>query len=424
MAAYLGLGASPEPANLEMHVSLSSTPNDPAAQGSKRVRRSQHSERKIPTNETNRKSPKQERLSRPGKHTVDLLPASTYEASERLSLSANMSLIPLGHPIQEPESLTHCTAYEGAVGRNNTADVTSKLEDPAATPTQSSARVGFSDLQSDVCDDYNFASLRHDSHECQQGNSIFDSDGDNSIDDDLDDNLDDSDLLTLVPEMTEMASGSSSLTCSPTMPSSLYSVDSKVLTPGSSVDTLILLDDGHLDQHHCSVKKFVSPVTSTTQLFAGTGKETREPIARSPFPSHVDDRSPIIGLTSCTLLRVCFRIGEAINQCSWASKSGKRVTVELYARILDSTRDEQHQHFTLCDLYHARPPYIKARYNAVIWKHVPLFDYDSKRLLQAGKMCRCIGTMKRDEKEWKMTILNIWEATWEDIEWTKGVVDA
>jgi hypothetical protein len=68
-------------------------------------------------------------------------------------------------------------------------------------------------------------------------------------------------------------------------------------------------------------------------------------------------------------------------------------------------------------------PHIKARYNAVIWKHVPLFDYDSKRLLQAGKMCRCIGTMKRDEKEWTMTILNIWGATWEDIEWAKGVVD-
>jgi hypothetical protein len=402
-----------------MHLCLSSTPNDPTARGPKRIRRSQHSESRAPTTKVNRELLEHRRISKSGKQAADLSPVSTFEALERSSLSASTLFTSFDKPIQEPEDSTRCALYDGVVGRNNITDTAPRQKGSVAPATKNIGGVGFSDLQSNACDDYNFVSLRHDSHECQQSVSVFDDD-----DSSLDDDLDDSDLLKLVPEMTEIYSDSSSLICSPTMSSSSHSINSKTHTPSSSANTPILLDDDYLDQQPCNFKKFLSPVTSTIRLLAETGAETHEPIARSPFPSHVNDRSPIIGLTSYTLLRVCFRIGEAINQCSWASKSGKRVTVELYARILDSTRDDHQQHFTFCDLYHARPPYIRAKYNAVIWKHVPLFDYDSKRLLQEGKMCRCIGTMKRDEKEWNMTIVNIWEATWEDVEWSKGIVDA
>ena len=146
------------------------------------------------------------------------------------------------------------------------------------------------------------------------------------------------------------------------------------------------------------------------------------PIVRPPFPNPVRDRSPIIGLSSSTLLRSCFRIGEAINQGYQASKSGKHVLIELYARVLESKRTAQDQHFTFCDLFHARPPYIKAVYDAAIWRPVQLFEYDSRRLLQEGRMCRCIGTMKRKEKAWTMAVLNVWEATWDDIKWVEGIV--
>jgi hypothetical protein len=413
VASYLGLGASPEPDNPEIQACLSSMPNDPTARAPKRIRRSQHSESEASTNKVVRKLPKQGRISKSDK-TVNPSPS---EPSKWASLSASTPPIPFGKSLHEPKDSTRSALHNSAVERNGIAPTISEHEASAAPSTKNVADVGFSDLQSSACDEHDFASLRHDSYECQQAVSVFGSDDDNILDDDLDD----SDLLALESEMNGVSSESSSLSWPSAMSTSSESTDSKMHTPGSSADILILLDD--CLERPCSIKKFVSPVTSTTRMLARNDDKQHEPIARSPFPSHVDDRSPIIGLTSCTLLRTCFRIGEAINQCSWASKTGKRVTVELYARVLDSTRDNQQQHFTLCDLYHTRPPHVKAKYNAVIWKHVPLFDYDSKRLLQAGKMCRCIGTMKRDEKEWTMTVLNIWEATWEDIEWAKGVVD-
>jgi len=83
------------------------------------------------------------------------------------------------------------------------------------------------------------------------------------------------------------------------------------------------------------------------------------------------------------------------------------------------------QHFVLADLFHDRPPYINGVYE--LWKGVELWDYDSQRFLDSTdgtKMCRCIGKMKREDHRWKLTILNVWEATWEDIEYVKGIVCA
>jgi hypothetical protein len=44
----------------------------------------------------------------------------------------------------------------------------------------------------------------------------------------------------------------------------------------------------------------------------------------------------------------------------------------------------------------------------------------------SGRMCRAVGRMKREEpsKVWKMAILNIWEASWDDVAWVKGIVCA
>lgn len=173
-------------------------------------------------------------------------------------------------------------------------------------------------------------------------------------------------------------------------------------------------------------KKFVTPVTPATRLLAANGDEgttrAQKPIVRPPFPKPVRDRSSIIGLSASVVLRTCFRIGEAINQSHQASKSGQQMTIELYARVLASERTETQQYFTFCDLFHVRPPYIKGAYDAAIWKAVPLFEYDSRRLLEQGRICRCIGTIKHNGRERLMVIHNIWEATWEDIEWAEGVV--
>lgn len=194
-------------------------------------------------------------------------------------------------------------------------------------------------------------------------------------------------------------------------------------TPGTCVDNTLVLDEEMYGSDPMP-KKFTSPVTSTTRSLAATGDEAHKPIVRPAFPTAVRDRSPIIGLTSNTLLRTCFRVGEAIHQSCQAVKIGNNILIEVYARVLNSERDGLQQRFTLCDLFHAKPPYIQAVYAAAIWKSVQLFEYDSARLLQQGRICRCIGTMKRDGRDWVMTVLNVWEATWDDVQWVEGIVSS
>ncbi|KAJ4984331.1 hypothetical protein SVAN01_10172 [Stagonosporopsis vannaccii] len=194
-------------------------------------------------------------------------------------------------------------------------------------------------------------------------------------------------------------------------------------TSTRSADMTEMLDYRFNGKKPCS-KTFTPPVTLTTRLLAATGNESQTPFVRPPFPKASRDRSPIIGLSSHTLLRTCCRIGEAINQSCQAVKTGSNILIELYARVLSSERDDVQQCFTFCDLFHAKPPYIQATYAAAIWKSVRLFEYDSVRLLQQGRICRCIGTMKRNGKDWTMTVLNVWEATWDDVEWVKGIFES
>ncbi|KAF1829288.1 hypothetical protein BDW02DRAFT_574123 [Decorospora gaudefroyi] len=247
-----------------------------------------------------------------------------------------------------------------------------------------------------------------------------------SEDDDFGFDFDDDDLLMLTSEV-DGPSGNTNHTSSSPAKSSNKDDNAQHHVPHSCANASILVETPtttHSSQR--SSKQFVSPVTLTTRLLAATGNvgsaQARKPIVRPPFPAAVRNRSPVIGLSSNSLLRTCFRIGEAINQGYQASKSGKHLIIELYARVLASERTDTGQYFTFCDLFHAKAPYLKGTYKAAIWKSVHLFEYDSRRLLKQGRMCRCMGTLKRDGKEWKMEVLNIWEATWEDIEWVEGIV--
>jgi hypothetical protein len=151
-----------------------------------------------------------------------------------------------------------------------------------------------------------------------------------------------------------------------------------------------------------------------------------QPIVRSPFPLAIRDRSPLIGLSSSTILRTCFRIGEAINVGSRAIKENKNIVIEIYARVNSSHRDENSlkQHFQLINLYHDRPPYLNATYD--LWKDNELWEKDSRTFLEQSnskKLCRCIGRMKRDDQQKLVLILlNIWEVTSENVEYTRGIV--
>ncbi|KAL8933444.1 MAG: hypothetical protein Q9216_006361 [Gyalolechia sp. 2 TL-2023] len=156
--------------------------------------------------------------------------------------------------------------------------------------------------------------------------------------------------------------------------------------------------------------------------------DTPIPFIRTPFPAPIRDRSPVIGLGSQTLLKTCFRVGEALNAASLALRTKQDIVIELYARVVYSERPPKSvkQQFQFSDIFSPdRPPFLKGTYG--LWKGVELWDLDSKIFLGEkgrGKMARVVERMGREEKSrgLEMTVLSIWETRWEDVEVVKGIV--
>ena len=204
------------------------------------------------------------------------------------------------------------------------------------------------------------------------------------------------------------------------------------------------------------------------------------PFVRSPFPALIRDRSPILGLTNRVVLRTCFRMGEALNAASLASRQGTDAIIELYARAVDSSRQGFKQFFTFADLFTENPPYLKGVYGksacvivsllcfstrrtrlflsmnrnafrfdgrsrrlggfhtalirrntnplslAGMWKGVDLWEQDSRVFLgedAEGKMCRVLGRIKKERgKSPEITVLSIWECGWADVGISKGIM--
>jgi hypothetical protein len=151
------------------------------------------------------------------------------------------------------------------------------------------------------------------------------------------------------------------------------------------------------------------------------------PIIRPPFPAPVRDRSPIMGVSASNYLRTCFRIGEALNEGCQAARCNKNVILELYAKVDSSWREsaDGKQHFLFSDLFHNRAPRIEGVYN--LWKENELWAHESGQFLSAKgdkRLCRCIGKMKREKSVWMIIVLNIWEATWDDVDHVRGIACA
>ncbi|EME50100.1 hypothetical protein DOTSEDRAFT_121899, partial [Dothistroma septosporum NZE10] len=144
-----------------------------------------------------------------------------------------------------------------------------------------------------------------------------------------------------------------------------------------------------------------------------------KPIVRKPFARGIQDRSPLFGASNTTLLRTCFRVGEALNTGSQAVRCNKNVIIELYARVTSSWRDPppgRRQHFVFKDLYHDKPPYLEGIFE--LWNQAQFWDLDSRSFLNAsekGMMARAIAKMKRNGQKWRLEVLSVWEATWEDV---------
>ncbi|KAI9681855.1 MAG: hypothetical protein M1829_000600 [Trizodia sp. TS-e1964] len=151
-----------------------------------------------------------------------------------------------------------------------------------------------------------------------------------------------------------------------------------------------------------------------------------QPFARLPFPAPAQQGSPISGLSGSTLLRTCFRIGEALKAASLGSEETRDTIIELYARVSSSYREEEgrKQYFQFVDLFHNRPPFLNAVYN--VWKGNDQWTRDSGKFLDTntpGKTARALGRLKKSKPDcWTMNLLSIWEASWDDISYAKGIV--
>ncbi|KAI7561032.1 hypothetical protein KC343_g14154 [Hortaea werneckii] len=166
--------------------------------------------------------------------------------------------------------------------------------------------------------------------------------------------------------------------------------------------------------------------------FRATSRDDEaKPVVRTPFPSAIRDRSPIWGASNTTVLRTCFRIGEALNVGCQAVRNNRPVLLELYARVMDSWHEDaergkgRKQNFVLHDLYHDKPPYIDSSF--LLCGQSKVWDADTTTLLtrrDGGIICRAIGQMKKERcggGKWYINLLSIWEATWDDVDAVAGI---
>ncbi|KAF7911737.1 uncharacterized protein EAE98_011852 [Botrytis deweyae] len=150
------------------------------------------------------------------------------------------------------------------------------------------------------------------------------------------------------------------------------------------------------------------------------------PFARPKFPQIVQDRCPINGLSSQTILRVCFRIGEMLKEGGRCNALGQDAIIELFARVNFSSREPgtTKQHFQFADLFHDRPPFAKGI--LANFKTTGLAESESRTFIESSEslMARCLGRVKKDVKNgsWLLHIINVRVTDWEEIRWTKRIV--
>ena len=155
-----------------------------------------------------------------------------------------------------------------------------------------------------------------------------------------------------------------------------------------------------------------------------------KPFARPGFPSKVLDRSPITGISSNTILRTCFRIGEALREGALCEGLGQGAVIELFARVMDSSQDiiPSKLYFGFADLFHDRPPFMRGTLENN--KISSLQETESRMLLGVdgpAPMVRCLGRLKRivaGPPGWMLYIINIRPTDWEEVRWTRQIAGA
>ena len=178
------------------------------------------------------------------------------------------------------------------------------------------------------------------------------------------------------------------------------------------------------------------------------------PFLRSSLPQPAPVQSLIPSLIPHRRIPTLFRIAEVHRLLATLPPEAPPQRIELYATVTSSHRcfDKKIQEFTFADLFFPhRPPYLRGAYTA--WRLCQLFDTDSAPFLEppnGSKLCRAIvqvtknsttGNARRtgssplrgfsgsqggvkEGAALEAEVLNIWEATWEDVEYAKGIVGA
>ncbi|KFY29098.1 hypothetical protein V493_02557 [Pseudogymnoascus sp. VKM F-4281 (FW-2241)] len=152
------------------------------------------------------------------------------------------------------------------------------------------------------------------------------------------------------------------------------------------------------------------------------------PFARSPFPERVSSCSAIPGLTTCTILRTCFRVGECIRAGSFCSRLSKDAIIELFCRVTFSSREDgtHKQIFQFADIFHSSPPFLSGV--MVNYRVSALQERESKDLLTGNReepgMVRCLGRLKPQVggNGWTLYLDNIRKSDWEEVRWTRRIV--
>ncbi|KAM3415455.1 hypothetical protein BST61_g8976 [Cercospora zeina] len=226
-----------------------------------------------------------------------------------------------------------------------------------------------------------------------------------------DDELNDSFATELLPALDDEANRAKSRTRTRTPTARSYRQNMREVDEHETYDGALLSDAERL---------FLEQHISTSP--------ERRAIVRQPFPRAILDRSPIAGASRATVLRTCFRLGEALNVGHQAVRTNSNVMIELYARIASFWNEKsssRKQHFVFGDLFHGNAPRLEGTFErrgrATMW------DKDCNVSLDpdaSSTMCRVVGRMKRDaERKWCLEISGIWGASWEDVEWVAGIVN-
>lgn len=204
-----------------------------------------------------------------------------------------------------------------------------------------------------------------------------------------------------------------------------------------------------------SLPAFKPPLPKSVELITQQSSSVipaqPKPFIRGPFPSPVLMSSPICGLVSRPL-RICFRIGQAIQALNLANS---QITLELYAivassSILSSISGSQVlrvQEFKFVDLFFPdRPPHLSGSWKT--WDQNAVVKADSSAFLdfnggnwvwdrdhgEEPRMARVIARLDdlpvsgrpapapSDQLERRLTILSIWRTDWTEVELAKKLV--